>query len=177
MTGARTTTVTYTNVAEKSAYQATKEVKDTLKGWTGGQRASALQTLLDDHFGGFAKKEKVAERLGFLSGEFGTVFEVVRKGKTNKALRKASLVRVLERLALYLLAHDTSSLQATTDDQAEVVAALEALAETTSPQVALNAQKVDAIRADLTRLAKGADAETSALLRNIEAILKAGHAV
>ncbi len=176
-TSARTRPVIDITVAEKSAYQATKEVKETLKAWTGGQRASALQTLLEDHFASFPKKEKLLQRLEFLAGEFGTVFEVVRKGKTNQALRKASLVRVLDRLALYLLEQDASTLNATTDEQAEVAAALEALAETSSPQITLNAQKVEAIRASLSKVAKGANAETSALLKDIEALLKTGHAV
>lgn len=164
-------------MATQSAYQNVKAVKDTLASWSGGQRASALQTLLEDHFAGLPKREKALDKLDVLAQQFGTVFEVKRQGKVNQALRKGSLVKVLERLALYLLAQNPSTLQAGTDEQAEVVAALEALADTTGPQVALNAQKVEAIRADLTKLAKGADAETSALLKDIEALLKAGQAV
>ena len=158
-------------------YQNLKEVKDTLAAWSSGQRSAALQQLLTDHFGDLPKREKALEKLDVLAQQFGTVFEVKRKGKVNQALRKAPIARVLEKLALYLFAQEASSLPAADDDQAEVVAALEAVEAVQGPQVAVSAAKAAQIRGQLAKLAKGADTETGALLKEIEALLKGGIAV
>ncbi len=123
------------------------------------------------------KRKAALDKLDFLATQFGTEFEVTRQGKTNTALRKATLVKVLERLALYLFAQDASSLPATEDDQAEVVAALEALEETAGPQVAVSAAKAKELRSQLSKLAKNADAETAGVLKELEALLKGGVAV
>jgi hypothetical protein len=164
-------------VATPSQYQRATEVKTVLKEWSSGQKSQALQQLLIEHFEDMPKRSHALERLDFLSSEFGTEFEVTRKGKTNQALRKATLVRVLERIALYIFEQDAASLPAKDDDQAEVVAALEALQESTGPQLTVSAAKAEAIRSQLGKIAKNADAETAGVLKELEALLKGGAAV
>lgn len=160
-----------------SQYARQQQLKWLFSQLTAGQKGQALQQLLFDHFAGLPKRTAALDKLDFLATQFGTEFEVTRQGKVNTALRKATLVKVLERLALYLFAQPAASLTASDDDQAEVVAALEALEETAGPQVAISATKAKELRGHLSKLAKTADAETANVLKELEALLKGGVAV
>jgi hypothetical protein len=164
-------------VGTLSQYQRATEVKTVLKGWCSGQKSQALQQLLVEHFEDLPKRSHALERLDFLSSEFGTEFEVTRKGKTNQTLPKATLVRVLERIALYIFEQDATSLPAKDDDQAEVVAALEALQESTGPRLIVSAAKAEAIRSQLGKITKGANKETASMIKELEALLRSAAAV
>lgn len=167
-------------MSDKGSYENTKVVKDTLKTWSSGQKGTALQLLLEGWVETFPKntRKKVAERLDVLATHFGTEFEVKRQGKVNKALRKATLSKVLQQLTLFVLgaADSTEKLDLGVLDNGsavstEVIGALRALRAASGPQVQVPAAEFAALQEALKELKAKGGKENEEVLRKLEGVV------
>jgi hypothetical protein len=157
-------------MTELSAYQKKKLVSDTLANLDRGQKAQALELLLEEwaetlpkrgkEYGVAGGSARYAERLEWLSEHWGTQFVVEKKDRETKALRKMPLSGVLELLTLFCLnvadSGDEDASFGSLEDGSElgekVASGLSALKSSNGPRVVIS---MEAFR-ELQRLAREA---------------------